>query len=208
MGTGMANRAFDIERAPRAIREAPADFPPSRKHPHKHAESLDCGKPSPLLRRRSRRRSRGIRQPCPTGRCPRLCPCCCVDALPAARYHHSIIGMGGSRASDGRKRSHKQPLAFSFYRRRRPAGRTDAAAGAGGRPPAPANHHPRPPVGRRSIHGQARERPRPPPSPPARGPFEKAQGPHAVCTRFVRLLPVPRQGDRPGKSKRTGEKDG
>ena len=48
MGTGMGNRAFDTRHAPRAICDAPADFPPSRKHPHKHAEPLDCGEPSPL----------------------------------------------------------------------------------------------------------------------------------------------------------------
>ncbi len=48
MGTGMGNRAFDTRHSPRAIREAPADFPPSRKHPHKHAKPLDCGEPSPL----------------------------------------------------------------------------------------------------------------------------------------------------------------
>ena len=33
MGTGMGNRAFDTRRAPRATCEAPADFPPGRKHP-------------------------------------------------------------------------------------------------------------------------------------------------------------------------------
>jgi hypothetical protein len=48
MGTGMGNRAFDSRHSPRAIRDAPADFPPTRKHPHKSAKPLDCGEPSPL----------------------------------------------------------------------------------------------------------------------------------------------------------------
>ena len=48
MDTGMVNRAFDTRHSPRAIRDAPADFPPSRKHPHEYAKPLDCGKPSPL----------------------------------------------------------------------------------------------------------------------------------------------------------------
>ena len=48
MDTGMVNRAFDTRHSPRAIRDAPADFPPRRKQPHKHAKPLDCGKPSPL----------------------------------------------------------------------------------------------------------------------------------------------------------------
>ena len=48
MVTGMGHRAFDSRHSPLAICTAPADFPPSRKHPHKNAEPLDCGEPSPL----------------------------------------------------------------------------------------------------------------------------------------------------------------